>query len=65
MIDVKDFSTAVKTVEVFREEPNTRLQALISGGFTYDYRLKGKSLEITVTEVKAKPKSVTAKQKMP
>lgn len=63
VIDVKDFSTAIKTVEVFREEPNTRLQALISGDFTYDYRLKGKNLEITVTEVKAKPKSVAAKQK--
>lgn len=63
VIDVKDFSTAVKTVEVFRDEPSTRLQALISGDFTYDYRLKGKNLEITVTEVKAKSKSVTAKQK--
>ncbi|MCF7353601.1 type IV pilus secretin PilQ family protein [Vibrio sp. CK2-1] len=62
VIDVKDFSTAVKTVEVFREEPNTRLQALISGDFTYDYRLKGKNLEIIVTEVKAKPRSVAAKQ---
>ncbi|GLT14754.1 type IV pilus secretin PilQ [Vibrio algivorus] len=63
VIDVKDFSTAVKTVEVFRDEPSTRLQALISGDFTYDYRLKGKNLEITVTEVKSKSKSVTAKQK--
>ncbi len=63
VIDVKDFSTAVKTVEVFREKVNTRLQALISGDFTYDYRLKGKNLEITVTEVKTKPKSVVAKQK--
>lgn len=62
VIDVKDFSTAVKTVEVFREQPNTRLQALISGDFTYDYRLKGKTLEITVTEVKPKAKSSVTKK---
>lgn len=63
VIDVKDFSTVVQTVEVFRDEANTRLQALISGDFTYDYRLKGKNLEITVTEVKAKSKSAVAKKK--
>ncbi|MBD1576823.1 type IV pilus secretin PilQ family protein [Vibrio sp. S11_S32] len=51
VIDVKDFSTAVSTVEVFRDNDNTRLQAHIRGEFTYDYRLKGKQLEITVTEV--------------
>lgn len=63
VIDVNDFSTAVKTVEVFRDKPNTRLQASISGDFTYDYRLKGNNLEITVTEVKPKAKSTTVKQK--
>lgn len=63
VIDVKDFSTVVQTVEVFRDGANTRLQALISDDFTYDYRLKGKNLEITVTEVKAKSKSAVAKKK--
>ncbi|WP_211294085.1 type IV pilus secretin PilQ [Vibrio gangliei] len=63
VIDVKDFSTAVSTVEVFREEENTQLQASISGNFTYDYRIKGNDLEITVSEVKAQAKSTTTKQK--
>ncbi|OEF30066.1 type IV pilus secretin PilQ [Vibrio rumoiensis] len=63
VIDVKDFSTSVSTVEVFRDDQNTRLQAAISGKFTYDYRLKGKLLEITITEVKPKEISSSPKQK--
>lgn len=51
VIDVKDFSTAVSTVEVFHNGDNTRLQAYVSGEFTYDYRLKGKLLEITISEI--------------
>ncbi|HBV76124.1 MULTISPECIES: type IV pilus secretin PilQ [Vibrio] len=62
VIDVKDFSTPVSTVEVFRHDENTRLQASISNEFTYDYRLKGKLLEITITEVKEKEISNTPKQ---
>lgn len=63
VIDVKDFSTSVSTVEVFRHDENTRLQASISNEFTYDYRLKGKLLEITITDVKPKEISSTPKQR--
>lgn len=61
VIDVKDFSTAVSTVEVFREGENTRLQAVVSGDFSYDYRLKGNNLEITVTERKATKSAAQSK----
>lgn len=63
VIDVKDFSTSVSTVEVFCDEPNTRLQAAISGNFNYDYRIKGNNLEVTVSEIKAQPKSSSTQQK--
>lgn len=61
VIDVKDFSTAVSTVEVFREGDNTRLQAVVSGDFSYDYRLKGNNLEITVTERKTTKSAAQSK----
>ncbi|GAL15066.1 type IV pilus biogenesis protein PilQ [Vibrio astriarenae] len=52
LLDVKDFSTAVETIEVFRNEPSTRLLVSIEGNYHYDYRLKGKYLEVTIGEEK-------------
>lgn len=52
MFDVSDFATSVSTVEVFREDTNTRLMASIEGKYSYDYALNGKTLEVTVAEVK-------------
>ncbi len=62
VVDVKDFSTAISTIEVFRQEKNTLLKAVISGEFSYDYRLNGTQLEITVVEVKAAASGKVAKQ---
>lgn len=39
LLDVKDFSTAVDSVEVFRDAATTRLLAHIEGDYTHDYRL--------------------------
>ncbi|QIA64405.1 type IV pilus secretin PilQ [Vibrio astriarenae] len=52
LLDVKDFSTAVETIEVFRNEPSTRLLVSIEGNYHYDYRLKGQYLEVTIGEEK-------------
>ncbi len=52
LIDVKDFSTVVDNVEVFRDISTTRLVAHISDDYTHDYRLAGRYLEITVSKLK-------------
>ncbi|WP_321283292.1 type IV pilus secretin PilQ family protein [uncultured Vibrio sp.] len=52
LIDVKDFSTVVDSVEVFRDISTTRLVAHISDDYTHDYRLAGRYLEITVSKLK-------------
>nr|WP_319555305.1 type IV pilus secretin PilQ family protein [uncultured Vibrio sp.] len=52
LIDVKDFSTVVESVEVFRDISTTRLVAHISDDYTHDYRLAGRYLEITVSKLK-------------
>ncbi|NAW67893.1 type IV pilus secretin PilQ [Vibrio sp. V27_P1S3P104] len=52
LLDVKDFATAVESVEVFRQEPSTLLQVTIQGPFKYDYALRGKYLEVVITELK-------------
>lgn len=66
LLDVKDFSTAVQSVEVFRKEPNTKLLVAIDGEFTHDYTLKGKYLEVVISKLKAdekpKPKSILEKE---
>ncbi|MGR5321743.1 type IV pilus secretin PilQ [Vibrio alfacsensis] len=56
LLDVKDFSTVVESVEVFREVSGTRLQAYIDEGYTHDYRLSGRYLEVTVSKLKPNEK---------
>ncbi len=46
--DVTDFSTNVESVEVFREEKNARLFVKINTAYTYDYRLEGRFVEVTI-----------------
>ncbi|CCO44410.1 fimbrial assembly protein [Vibrio nigripulchritudo ATCC 27043] len=53
VVDVSDFATSVENVEVFREGSNTRLFASTNAAYNYDYRLRDRFLEITVS---AKPK---------
>ncbi|MBR9789043.1 MAG: type IV pilus secretin PilQ family protein [Vibrionaceae bacterium] len=52
LLDVKDFSTVVESVEVFRDTSTTRLVAHISEDYTHDYRLTERYLEITVSKLK-------------
>lgn len=37
LLDVKDFSTPVESVEVFRKEPSTQLVVTVDGEFQHDY----------------------------
>lgn len=57
LLDVKDFSTVVDSVEVFRDTSTTRLVAHISDDYTHDYRLAGRYLEITVSKLKSDEKT--------
>ncbi|GAB7228740.1 type IV pilus secretin PilQ family protein [Vibrio rotiferianus] len=56
LLDVKDFSTAVDSVEVFRDAATTRLLAHIEGDYTHDYRLTGRYLEVKVARLKPNEK---------
>ncbi|MEE3880790.1 type IV pilus secretin PilQ [Vibrio sp. YYF0003] len=56
LLDVKDFSTVVDSVEVFRDTSTTRLVTHISDDYTHDYRLAGRYLEITVSKLKSDEK---------
>ncbi|MBW5417546.1 type IV pilus secretin PilQ [Vibrio cholerae] len=66
LLDVKDFSTPVESVEVFRKAPSTQLVVTVDGEFQHDYTLKGKYLEVVISKLKAdekpKPKSVLEKE---
>ncbi|USD41368.1 type IV pilus secretin PilQ family protein [Vibrio sp. SCSIO 43135] len=66
LLDVEDFATAVQSIEVFRKEPSTLLVASIQGEFDYDYSLKGKYLEVVVSQLdesqQPKPKSILEKE---
>ncbi|ANQ22767.1 fimbrial protein [Vibrio natriegens] len=57
LLDVKDFSTVVDSVEVFRDTSTTRLVTHISDDYTHDYRLAGRYLEITVSKLKSDEKT--------
>ena len=48
VLDVQDFATLVESIEVFRKESNTQLLVTINGQYQYDYRLKGKYLEVVM-----------------
>ncbi|HHF3232742.1 type IV pilus secretin PilQ [Vibrio diabolicus] len=56
LLDVKDFSTVVESVEVFRDTSTTRLVAHINEEYTHDYRLTGRFLEIKVAKIKPNEK---------
>lgn len=51
LLDVKDFSTNVESIEVFRKEPSTLLVASIDGEYNYDYTLNGHYLEVIVKKL--------------
>ncbi len=51
MLDVKDFSTLVDTIEVFRESPSTRLLASIDQDYHYEYTLKGRFIEVVISKL--------------
>ncbi|EHH2451019.1 type IV pilus secretin PilQ family protein [Vibrio vulnificus] len=53
LLDVKDFSTVVESIEVFREVSKTRLVANVSGEFRHDYRLSGRYIEVTISRIKS------------
>ncbi|HHF3133696.1 TPA: type IV pilus secretin PilQ [Vibrio diabolicus] len=57
LLDVKDFSTVVESVEVFRDTSATRLVAHINEEYTHDYRLTGRFLEIKVAKIKPNEKA--------
>ncbi|MFH0236509.1 type IV pilus secretin PilQ [Vibrio diabolicus] len=57
LLDVKDFSTVVESVEVFRDTSTTRLVGHINEEYTHDYRLTGRFLEIKVAKIKPNEKA--------
>lgn len=57
LLDVKDFSTVVESVEVFRDTSTTRLVAHIDKEYSHDYRLTGRYLEVKVGKLKANEKA--------
>lgn len=57
LLDVKDFSTVVESIEISRETSTTRLVAYIDEEYTHDYRLTGRYLEIKVGKIKANEKA--------
>ncbi len=57
LLDVKDFSTVVESVEVFRDTSTTRLVAHINEEYMHDYRLTGRFLEIKVAKIKPNEKT--------
>ena len=50
LLDVKDFSTLVDSIEVFRESPSTRLLAEVSGEYHYEYTLKDRFIEVIISQ---------------
>ena len=60
LLDVQDFATIVENIEIFRQTPNTLLLAKVHGPFHYDYQLKGRYVEVTITPLKADVQSAPA-----
>ncbi|WP_135457723.1 type IV pilus secretin PilQ [Vibrio echinoideorum] len=52
LLDVRDFATLVEGIEVFRESPSTRLLVNISNDYQYEYNLKGRFIEVVVSQPK-------------
>lgn len=60
LLDVKDFSTLVEEIEVFRETPSTRLFASINADYDYEYQISGREVEVVIsapTIAEDKPKT--------
>ena len=49
LLDVKDFSTLVEEIEVFRETPSTRLFASINADYDYEYQIRGREIEVVIS----------------
>lgn len=60
LLDVQDFATIVKNIEIFRQTPSTLLLVKVHGPFHYDYQLKGRYVEVTITPLKADVQSAPA-----
>lgn len=60
LLDVQDFTTIVENIEIFRQTPSTLLLAKVHGPFHYDYQLKGRYVEVTITPLKADVQSAPA-----
>ncbi|MCY9825199.1 type IV pilus secretin PilQ [Vibrio chagasii] len=50
LLDVKDFSTLVEGIEVYKETPSTRLLATINSDYKYEYDLKGRFIEVVISK---------------
>ncbi|MEZ8315131.1 type IV pilus secretin PilQ [Vibrio splendidus] len=50
LLDVKDFSTLVEGIEVYKETSSTRLLATIAGDYQYEYSLKGRFIEVVISK---------------
>ncbi|MFA0479901.1 type IV pilus secretin PilQ [Vibrio splendidus] len=50
LLDVKDFATLVEGIEVYKETPSTRLLAMISNDYQYEYNLKGRFIEVVISK---------------
>ncbi|WP_409202761.1 type IV pilus secretin PilQ [Vibrio alfacsensis] len=53
VLDVRDFSTVIKQIDVSRHHSATRLLAYSNDEYRYDYRLLGRQLEVTVVKEKS------------
>nr|WP_221069953.1 type IV pilus secretin PilQ family protein [Vibrio alfacsensis] len=53
LLDVRDFSTVIKQIDVSRYHSATRLLAYTTDEYRYDYRLSGRWLEVTVVKEKS------------
>ena len=49
LLDVRDFSTLVEEIEVFRETPSTRLFASINADYDYEYQINGREIEVVIS----------------
>ncbi|MGF1752632.1 type IV pilus secretin PilQ family protein [Vibrio makurazakiensis] len=52
LLDVKDFSTVVENIEVFRKEPSTNLLVSISENYHYEYSLKERFIKVVISQPK-------------
>ncbi|AXY02291.1 type IV pilus secretin PilQ family protein [Vibrio alfacsensis] len=53
LLDVRDFSTVIKQIDISRYHSATRLLAYTTDEYRYDYRLSGRWLEVTVVKEKS------------